>query len=89
MALAITAVQCEGDPHLFTLVAADLQAGRAPVRDLTVAAFGHRIGRINRLPVTIKWLSDNNSSPASSVLKQRRRPSKVRRAMEWPKHSHD
>ena len=29
------------------------------VRDLMVAA--HRFGRINRLPITIEWLSDNGS----------------------------
>ena len=31
------------------------------VRDLMVAAVEHRFGRINRLPVTIEWLSDNGS----------------------------
>ncbi len=29
------------------------------VRDLIVAAVEHRFGRVNRLPVTIEWLSDN------------------------------
>jgi putative transposase len=29
------------------------------VRDLTVAAVEHRFGRVNRLPATIEWLSDN------------------------------
>ena len=33
----------------------------ADVRDLTVAAVEHRFGRINRLPLTIEWLSDNGS----------------------------
>jgi putative transposase len=33
----------------------------ADVRDLMVAAVEHRFGRINRLPLTIEWLSDNGS----------------------------
>src|SRR3954453_1164770 len=31
------------------------------VRDLMVATVEHRFGRVNRLPVTIEWLSDNGS----------------------------
>ena len=31
------------------------------VRDLMVAAVEHRFGTVNRLPVTIEWLSDNGS----------------------------
>ena len=31
------------------------------VRDLMVAAIEHRFGRVNRLPVTIEWLTDNGS----------------------------
>jgi putative transposase len=31
------------------------------VRDLTLGTVEHRFGRINRLPVTIEWLSDNGS----------------------------
>ena len=31
------------------------------VRDLMVAAVEHRFGRVNRLPATIEWLSDNGS----------------------------
>ena len=31
------------------------------VRDLMVAAVEHRLGMVNRLPVTIEWLSDNGS----------------------------
>jgi putative transposase len=31
------------------------------VRDLMLAAVEHRFGPINRLPVTIEWLSDNGS----------------------------
>jgi hypothetical protein len=29
------------------------------VRDLMVTAVEHRFGRVNRLPATIEWLSDN------------------------------
>jgi len=66
------------------------------LRDLMVAAVEHRFGRVNRSPVTIEWLSDNGScympairaaSLATSVSNQERRPSKVRRATEWLKHS--
>ena len=31
------------------------------VRDLMVTAVEHRFGRINRLPETIEWLTDNGS----------------------------
>src|SRR5215469_2176149 len=31
------------------------------VRDLKVAAVEYRFGQVNRLPVTIEWLSDNGS----------------------------
>src|SRR5262249_45480330 len=31
------------------------------VRDLMLAAVEHRFGPVNRLPVTIEWLSDNGS----------------------------
>ena len=31
------------------------------VRDLMLAAVEHRFGLVNRLPVTIEWLSDNGS----------------------------
>ena len=31
------------------------------VRDLMLAAVGHRFGSVDRLPVTIEWLSDNGS----------------------------
>ena len=31
------------------------------VRDLMVAAVEHRFGPVNRLPITIEWLSDNGS----------------------------
>ena len=66
------------------------------VRDLMVAAVEHRFGRVNRLPITIEWLSDNGScyiagdtrSFARDIgLEPKRHPSKVRRAMEWPRLS--
>jgi putative transposase len=31
------------------------------VRDLMIAAIEHRFGSVNRLPVTIEWLTDNGS----------------------------
>jgi putative transposase len=31
------------------------------VHDLMLAAIEHRFGPVNRLPVTIEWLSDNGS----------------------------
>src|SRR4029079_7063912 len=62
------------------------------VRDLRVAAVEHRCGRVNRLPATIEWLSDNGSSYIAGDtrrfardigLEPRTTPIKVRRAMEW------
>ena len=35
--------------------------GGEEVRDLMVAAVEHRFGRVNRLPRTIEWLTDNGS----------------------------
>jgi len=35
--------------------------GGEEVRDLMVAAVEHRFGRVNRVPETIEWLSDNGS----------------------------
>jgi transposase InsO family protein len=31
------------------------------VRDLMLAALEHRFGPVNRLPITVEWLSDNES----------------------------
>src|SRR5262245_54189906 len=56
-------------------------AGEA-VRDLMVAAVEYRFGKVNRLPVTIEWLSENascyvagdtGSSPATSGSNRGRR----------------
>jgi hypothetical protein len=61
------------------------------LHDLMVAAVEHRFGLVNRLLVTIEWLSDNGScyaaSLATSVSNRERRQSTVYRAMEWPKPS--
>jgi hypothetical protein len=65
------------------------------VPDLMVTSVEHRFGRVNRLPVTIEWLSailqvTAVASLATSVLNQERRPSKVRGATEWLKlYPHD
>jgi putative transposase len=40
--------------------------GGEEVRDLMVAAVEHRFGRVNRLPQTIEWLSDNGSGYVST-----------------------
>ena len=66
------------------------------VRDLMVAAVEYRFGQVNRLPVTIEWLSDNGScyvagdtrSFAREIGSNRgQRLSKVHRATEWLKLS--
>src|SRR5262245_17185935 len=62
------------------------------VRDLMVAAVEYRFGQVNRLPVTIEWLSDNGScyvasGTAASGSNRGRHFSKVHRATEWPKRS--
>jgi putative transposase len=41
-------------------IAVDERSGE-DVRDLMLAAVEHRFGPVNRLPVTIEWLSDNGS----------------------------
>jgi putative transposase len=66
------------------------------VRDVMVAAVEYRFGQVNRLPVTIKWLSDNGSchfagdthSFARDIgLEPRTTLSKIHRATEWLKRS--
>ena len=49
------------DREAMSFLATTEGIGGADVRDLMVAAVEHRFGRINRLPVTIEWLSDNGS----------------------------
>jgi putative transposase len=64
------------------------------VRDLMVAAVESRFGQVNRLPVTIEWLTAAATSPAAlaasparSGSNRGRRLSKVHRATEWLKPS--
>jgi putative transposase len=66
------------------------------VRDLMVAAVESRFGTVNRLPVTIEWLSDNGTCYSAGDtrsfarhigLEPRTTPSKVRRATEWLRRS--
>jgi putative transposase len=49
------------DREAMSYVATTGGIGGEEVRDLMVAAVEHRFGRINRLPQTIEWLSDNGS----------------------------
>ena len=66
------------------------------VRDLMLAAVEYRFGQVNRLPVTIEWLSDNGSCyvasdtrsfARTSASNRGRRLSNVHRATEWLKPS--
>jgi putative transposase len=59
-----------------------------------VAAVEHRFGRVDRLPVTIEWFSDNGSYYVAGDTRsfardigfaRERRPSKVHRATGWLK----
>jgi putative transposase len=45
------------------------------VRDLMVAAVEYRFGQVNRLPVTIEWLSDNGSCYVADETRSFGRPS--------------
>jgi putative transposase len=38
------------------------------VQDLMVAAVEHRFGGVNRLPVTIEWLSDNGAATLQVIF---------------------
>jgi putative transposase len=49
------------DREAMSYVATTGGIGGEEVRDLMVTAVEHRFGRINRLPQTIEWLSDNGS----------------------------
>ena len=66
------------------------------VRDLMLAAVEHRFGLVNRLPVTIEWLSDNGSCYVADEtrrfardigLEPRTTPIESPQSMEWPKPS--
>ncbi len=49
------------DREAMSYVATTGGIGGEEVRDLMVAAVEHRFGRVNRLPRTIEWLTDNGS----------------------------
>jgi len=49
------------DREAMSFVATTGGIGGEEVRDLMVAAVEHRFGRVNRLPQTIEWLTDNGS----------------------------
>ena len=49
------------DREAMSFLATTSGIGGEDVRDLMVAAVEHRFGRINRLPLTIEWLTDNGS----------------------------
>lgn len=49
------------DREAMSYVATTGGIGGAEVRDLMVAAVEHRFGRVNRLPRTVEWLTDNGS----------------------------
>jgi putative transposase len=57
IAFALDCCDCE----VMSYVATTGGVGDEEVRDLMVAAVGHRFGRVTRLPQAIKWLSDNGS----------------------------
>ena len=50
---------CDREAMSFLATTSGITGG--DVRDLMVAAVEHRFGKVNRLPVTIEWLSDNGS----------------------------
>jgi putative transposase len=49
------------DREAMSFIATTGGIGSEHVRDLMVAAVEHRFGRVNRLPDTIEWLTDNGS----------------------------
>ena len=49
------------DREAMSFIATTGGIGSEHVRDLMVAAVEHRFGRVNRLPHTIEWLTDNGS----------------------------
>jgi putative transposase len=50
---------CDREAISFLATTGGISADDVP--DLMVAAVEHRFGRVNRLPFTIEWLSDNGS----------------------------
>jgi putative transposase len=84
------------DREAMSFVATTGGIGGDEVRDLMVAAVEHRFGRIDRLPDTIEWLSDNGSgyiatrpaaSPATSASSLGPRPSRALSRTAWRKPS--
>ena len=78
------------DREAMSFVATTSGVSGEDVRDLMLAAVEHRFGPVNRLPVTIEWLSDNGSCYLASETRsfardigsnRKRRQSKVHRAM--------
>src|SRR5215210_2423156 len=58
------------DREAMSFVATTGGIGGEEVRDLMVAAVEHRFGRVNRLPRTIEWLSDNGSGYVSTETRR-------------------
>ena len=58
------------DREAMSYVATTGGIGGEEVRDLMVAAVEHRFGRINRLPQTIEWLSDNGTGYISTETRR-------------------
>jgi putative transposase len=51
--------RCDREAMSFLATTSGIRA--EDVRDLMVAAVEHRFGTVDRLPLTIEWLSDNGS----------------------------
>jgi putative transposase len=58
------------DREAVSYVATTGGIGGEEVRDLMVGAVEHRFGRVNRLPQTIEWLSDNGSGYVSTETRR-------------------
>lgn len=84
------------DREAMSYVATTGGIGGEEVRDLMVTAVEHRFGRVNRLPRTIEWLTDNGSGyvstqtrrfGATSAWSPGRHPWRALNRMAWPRHS--
>ena len=58
------------DREAMSYVATTGGIGGEEVRDVMVAAVEHRFGRVNRLPRTIEWLTDNGSGYISTETRR-------------------
>jgi putative transposase len=58
------------DREAMSYVATTGGIGGEEVRDLMVTAVEHRFGRVNRLPRTIEWLTDNGSGYVSTETRR-------------------